>query len=577
MHSIDGRMKRAANRAIIFGSARHFGLVTSDLVDHQYYMCTYLVQLCYQFRIRSLHAQLKMMKVSVVRLVSILSLFNILFVCCFSSSVQMIPGGNETDKLALLAIKAQLKEDPNQFLSSWNESSHFCLWRGVTCSKRHRERVTGLDLSGQKLAGTISPRIGNLSFLMELYFQNNSLSGQIPPEFGRLRRFQVLRLSLNSLSGFIPVNISNCLNLWGLDFGYNQLIGKIPIEFGSFPKLERLVLEFNTLVGEIPDSLGNLSSLEMLAFYQNKLSGNIPNSLGQLTKLTFFVLGSNNLSGIIPPSIYNLSSIVTFDVQQNQIRGSIPLDLPKKFPNLEGFLISWNHFTGSIPVSISNLTNLVNFEVQDNKLTGKVPNLQKLLNLETFNIYNNQLGTGTDGDLSFVSDLTNATELKWLIVYFNNFGGTLPTSISNLSTKLEILGVQGNKLYGNIPAGMGNLINLQLLSFGKNNFSGNIPSDIGKLTRLNQLDFESNRLSGSVPTSLQNLTMLSLLELQGNHLQGNIPLIFGQFNSILHLDLSQNNFNGTIPQEVIGLSSLSITLNLSGNQKQVLFQWRSES
>ncbi|XP_048420834.1 receptor kinase-like protein Xa21 [Pyrus x bretschneideri] len=276
--------------------------------------------------------------------------------------------------------------------------------------------------------------------------------------------------------------------------------------------------------------------------------------------------GSNNLSGIVPPSIYNLSSIVTFDIQQNQIRGSIPSDLPKKFPNLEGFLISWNQFTGSIPVSISNLTNLVNFEVQDNKLTGKVPNLQKLVNLETFNIYNNQLGTGTDGDLSFVSDLTNATELKWLIVYFNNFGGTLPTSISNLSTKLEIFGVQGNKLYGNIPAGMGNLVNLQLLSFGKNNFSGYIPSDIGKLTRLNQLDFESNRLSGSVPTSLQNLTMLSLLELQGNNLQGNIPSIFGKFNSILHLDLSQNNFNGTIPQEVIGLNSLSITLNLSGNQ-----------
>ncbi|XP_048420835.1 receptor kinase-like protein Xa21 [Pyrus x bretschneideri] len=176
------------------------------------------------------------------------------------SSVQMIPGGNETDRLALLAIKAQLKEDPNQFLSSSNESSHFCLWRGVTCSKRHRERVTGLDLSGQKLAGTISPHIGNLSFLMELYFQNNSLSGQIPPEIGRLRRLQVLRLSINSLSGFIPVNISNCLNLWGLDFGYNQLIGKIPREFGSFPKLKRLVLEFNTLVGEIPDSLGNLFS-----------------------------------------------------------------------------------------------------------------------------------------------------------------------------------------------------------------------------------------------------------------------------------------------------------------------------
>lgn len=89
----------------------------------------------------------------------------------------------------------------------------------------------------------------------------------------------------------------------------------------------------------------------------------------------------------------------------------------------------------------------MNFEVQDNKLTGKLPNLQKLVNLETFNIYRNQLGTGTDGDLSFVSDLTNAT-VRWSVFYVNSFGGVLSTSISNLSTKLEILGVQENLPYG---------------------------------------------------------------------------------------------------------------------------------
>ncbi|CAN6569248.1 unnamed protein product [Malus baccata var. baccata] len=506
------------------------------------------------------------MKVLVVNLIFILSVFN-MFVCCFSSSINLIPGGNETDRMALLAIRAQITEDPNQFLSTWSKSSHdFCLWRGVTCSRRHRQRVTRLDLGEQNLAGSISPHIGNLSFLMELYFQNNSLSGQIPPEIGRLRRLQVLRLNINSLSGFIPVNISNCLNLVILSFGYNRLEGIIPREFGSFPKLERLVLQYNTLAGEIPDSLGNLSSLDMLAFSGNNLSGKIPNSLGQLTKITIFTLGLNNLSGIIPPSISNLSNLVIFDIQQNQIRGSNPLALTKSSPNLESFFISWNQFTGSIPVSISNATNLVEFQVHGNKLTGKVPNLQKLVNLELLTLYNNQLGTGTDGDMSFVSDLTNATELKWLILYLNNFGGMLPTSVSNLSTKLEIFGVQGNHLYGNIPAGISNLVNLQLLSFGLNNFTGNIPTGIGKLTRIDQLIFESNQLSGSIPISLENLTMLSKLELQGNNLRGNIPSSLGKCRMLLHLDLSQNNLNGTIPQEVVGLTSLSISLNLSGNQ-----------
>ncbi|XP_050154666.1 probable LRR receptor-like serine/threonine-protein kinase At3g47570 isoform X2 [Malus sylvestris] len=164
------------------------------------------------------------MKVLVVNLIFIHSVFN-MFVCCFSSSINLIPGGNETDRMALLAIRAQITEDPNQFLSTWSESSHdFCLWRGVTCSRRHRQRVTRLDLGEQNLAGSISPHIGNLSFLMELYFQNNSLSGQIPPEIGRLRRLQkykgtapstlgnsCLQVSYNTLlkatDGFSPANL----------------------------------------------------------------------------------------------------------------------------------------------------------------------------------------------------------------------------------------------------------------------------------------------------------------------------------------------------------------------------------
>ncbi|KAL6199462.1 hypothetical protein ACLB2K_029246 [Fragaria x ananassa] len=45
--------------------------------------------------------------------------------------------GNETDRLALLAIKGHIQHDPNHVLSSWNNSIHFCFWHGVTCSTRH--------------------------------------------------------------------------------------------------------------------------------------------------------------------------------------------------------------------------------------------------------------------------------------------------------------------------------------------------------------------------------------------------------------------------------------------------------
>ncbi|CAL2264011.1 unnamed protein product [Prunus armeniaca] len=474
-------------------------------------------------------------------------------------------GGNETDRLALLAIKAQIKQDPHNVTSSWNESIHFCSWHGVSCSRRHRQRVTRLDLRSQKLAGSLSPHVGNLSFLRALELRNNSFSNKIPPEIGNLRRLQVLSLRRNSFSGPIPYNISYCSNLIIMNFGYNGLVGKIPSEFGSLSKLRIFVLQSNNLTGEIPPSLGNLSSLEVLAALRNNLVGSLPTSLGHLKKLTFLSLGSNKLTGTIPPSIYNLSALDLFSVEDNQIRGSLPSDLGNTLPNVQVFSIGLNHFFGSLPLSLSNATNLRIIQVQQNKLTGQVPDFRKLQDLEIFIIQRNHLGSGTDGDLSFVSDLTNATELEQLMVGENNFGGTLPTSISNLSTKLEKFWFFKNQLHGSIPTELGNLVNLESLDMRENSLTGNIPTEIQKLSSLVELYISFNTLSGSIPSSLGNLTKLYKLFLQGNNLEGVIPSSLGNCQRLILLDLSNNKLSGAIPQQVIGLPSLSQLLNLSTN------------
>ncbi|ONI34025.1 LOW QUALITY PROTEIN: hypothetical protein PRUPE_1G459200 [Prunus persica] len=501
------------------------------------------------------------MKVLVVRLLIIVcTLFNA-FVCCWSfmhsdrsESMEShrlgLLEGNERDRVSLLAVKAQIKEDPHHVLSSWNESIHFCMWHGVTCSKRHHQRVTVLNLGSQNLVGSISPHIGNLSFLRELLLQGNSFRQQIPAEIGRLHRLQVLSLHNNSLSGPIPTNISNCFNLNFIRFGRNSLVGKIPSQLGALSRLRMFVLEFINLTGEIPPSLGNLSSLERLAAISNNLLGSIPSSLGRLKNLTFLALDLNRLSGTIPPSIFNLSALTTFSVSINQIQGSLPSDLGITLPNLQNFHCFTNRFTGPIPLSISNATHLARFIVAENKLSG---------------INQNYLGSGTYGDLSFISDLTNATKLGRLYLDLNNFGGTLPPSISNLTTELTRLWFQENQLHGNIPVGIGNLINLEILNLGNNHFTGSIPRDIGKLSSLGLLSLRHNKLSGSIPSSLGNLTMLTYLQLQENNLQGNIPSSLGQCLRLLRLNLSQNNLDGAIPRQVFGLPSLSISLDLSRN------------
>ncbi|XP_028075676.1 probable LRR receptor-like serine/threonine-protein kinase At3g47570 [Camellia sinensis] len=462
--------------------------------------------------------------------------------------------GNETDRLALLAFKAEITGDPFGALNSWNESIHLCQWAGITCGRRH-QRVTELILDHRKLTGSISPHIGNLSFLRGLWLRNNSFTHQIPPELGHLRRLQILTLLNNSIGGEIPANISACSNLVALELSGNSLAGKIPVELGSLSKLEQLYIERNNLTGGLPYTFGNLSSLLELYANLNNINGSIPETLGRLTNLNFLALGENKLVGNIPSSIFNLSSITVFDIPINQVQGRLPSDLGISFPTLQWFSVESNLFTGSIPISISNATNLNTLDLGENKFIGRVPPLGMMHNLGWINFEDNHLGTGEAGDLNFLSSLPNATNLNFLRLGLNNFGGVLPESIGNLSTNLGILFLDNNKIGGSIPTEMANLVSLQVLDMSNNHFIGNILADIGKLQQLQNLDLSGNKFYGKIPLSLKNLTLLEHLYLQVNNLHGNIPPSLGKC-PLVDLNLGGNNLSGTIPKQVLTLSSL---------------------
>ncbi|KAL5568489.1 hypothetical protein UlMin_025064 [Ulmus minor] len=142
---------------------------------------------------------------------------------------------NETDRLALLHFKKSITSDPFRILSSWNHSVSFCNWPGVTCGRRH-PRVTRLDLPSHNLKGSISPHIGNLTFLMRINLQNNSFFGEIPQQVGYLFRLQYLLLSNNTIGGKIPVSLMNCSKLRTIDLYGNKLNGDIPKEIGPLIK-----------------------------------------------------------------------------------------------------------------------------------------------------------------------------------------------------------------------------------------------------------------------------------------------------------------------------------------------------
>ncbi|KAK3431445.1 hypothetical protein EUGRSUZ_E03150, partial [Eucalyptus grandis] len=471
---------------------------------------------------------------------------------------------NETDKLALLAFKAAIK-DPYLVLDSWNDTIGFCHWYGVRCGLRH-QRVTVLNLYSLGLSGSISPYIGNLSFLSDINLQNNSLVGEIPLQIGRLRRLCWLQLDDNSLAGEIPRNVSSCSKLVVVSIDSNQLTGEIPSELGSLSKLEYLSFYKNALSGNVPSSFGNLSSLQVLQLRSNNLGGSIPIVLGCLTNLQFILFTENRLSGTIPSSLLNLSSLVSFDMAFNQMLGSLPIDLGLTLPNIRAFSIANNQFEGPIPPSMSNWTNLKSIEFGSNKLSGKVPSFRNMPKLWVFSIYDNELGSGNSKDLSFVCSFTNCTELKHFQIDQNRLGGALPKCIGNFSSALKSFKVSENLMFGKIPQEIGNLVNLEVLVLAINKFSGGIPPNIGNLQNLVKLYLGSNNLRGTIPTSLGNLTKLIILSLGQNNFHGKIPSHLSKCQSLQGLDLSSNNLSGSIPPQLIGLSSITIFLSLSRNR-----------
>nr|CAB3469096.1 unnamed protein product [Digitaria exilis] len=225
------------------------------------------------------------------------------------------------DERALLDFKAKITSHSGA-LASWNTSNSYCDWEGVRCGRRHPQKVVALDLQSKGLVGTISPAIGNLTFLCLLNLSFNSFHGQIPPTIGYLRRLEVIYLRANFFAGTIPSNISNCTSLRQMLIGDNNMgmQGGIPAEIGSMASLTVLELPNNGFTGTIPSSLGNLSRLTALSLSGNYLQGSIPHRIGNNPSLQFLQLSRNNLSAVKVFNLQQPGSYKSFQAECEALR-----------------------------------------------------------------------------------------------------------------------------------------------------------------------------------------------------------------------------------------------------------------
>ncbi|KAF2298277.1 hypothetical protein GH714_021178 [Hevea brasiliensis] len=194
-----------------------------------------------------------------------LALWSLLVTAAFST---------ETDIACLKSIKDSFEDPRNSWKYSWNLNNNtgdfLCYFKGVDCWHEDENRVLNLHLVNLGLRGNFPRGIENCTSITGLNLSGNQLSGTIPSDIcNKIPYISVLDLSNNSISGEIPSGFANCSYLNVLRLDNNQLTGQIPAQISLLYRIKSFSVANNLLSGPVPnfrftveaDSFANNSGL----------------------------------------------------------------------------------------------------------------------------------------------------------------------------------------------------------------------------------------------------------------------------------------------------------------------------
>ncbi|KAM3217917.1 receptor-like protein Cf-9 [Capsicum annuum] len=208
-----------------------------------------------------------------------------------------------------------------------------------------------------------------------LDLSNNYLSGTINTTFNAENRLSIINLYGNKLKGKVPPSLINCRYLEFLDLGDNELNDTFPSLLGGLPGLKILSFRSNKLHGPISDSRTNNSfaQIRVIDLSSNGFSGNLPVSLFENFQAMKIIGEKSRTREYVAdyyPSNYANTLIVTTK--------GLDLELPRVLTTEVIINLSRNRFEGYLPSIIGDLVGLRTLNLSHNCLEEQNDGLRGL-------------------------------------------------------------------------------------------------------------------------------------------------------------------------------------------------------
>ncbi|CAL5396829.1 unnamed protein product [Camellia sinensis] len=356
---------------------------------------------------------------------------------------------SQSDDASVMQALKQSINPPSSL--GWTDSDP-CKWQNVGSSSDNR--VTRIQIGHQKLKGSLSPSLANLTFLQRLEFMSNQLTGPVSSLSG-LSSLQFLFLNNNNFSS-IPSNF-----------------------FLGMTSLQGVYLDYNPYSPwRIPESLENTSALQVFSASVANIIRNIPEFFGGFVNLGSLHLAFNNLEGGLPGSFSGSS------IQSLWLNGQRGIS---------------SKLNGSIGV-MQNMTQLNQVWLHSNSFSGPLPELAEFqfdMTIGTNSFCLSDPGVGCNSRVNTL--LMIAQSVGYPTVFADSWKGNDPC--------VQWMGLTCSN--GDIT-----VVNFQKmrLILANNNLTGTIPNELITLPNLRELDVSNNRLYGNIPSFQSNV----LVKTDGN-------------------------------------------------------------